>query len=204
MRPAPTVVKLGGSHAFSGHLAGWIAAIADCAGDVVVVPGGGPFADAVRDAQSKMGFGDEAAHHMALLAMDQYGCALAGLNRACVLADSLAAIGRALAEEQVPVWLPSRMALAAKDIPCSWDVSSDSLAAWLAGGLGASRLLLVKHVSLPDRAIPLPELIARGIIDKAFAGFLKDLPACVLGPADQGSLAAILACGAAAGTRIDR
>src|SRR3954471_11359363 len=125
MRPAPTVVKLGGSHAFSGHLAGWIAAIADCAGDIVVVPGGGPFADGVRDAQSKMGFGDEAAHHMALLAMEQYGCALAGMNRACVLADSLAAIGRALAEEQVPVWLPSRMALAAKDIPCSWDVSSD-------------------------------------------------------------------------------
>jgi len=27
MRPAPTVVKLGGSHAFSAQLAGWVAAI---------------------------------------------------------------------------------------------------------------------------------------------------------------------------------
>src|SRR3954465_16072595 len=134
-----TVIKLGGSHAFAAHLTDWIEAIPALAGRIVVVPGGGPFADAVRDAQSKMGFGDEAAHHMALLAMEQYGCALAGLNRACVLADSLAAIGRALAEEQVPGWLPSRMALAANDIPCSWDVTSDSLAAWLAGGLGASR-----------------------------------------------------------------
>src|SRR5882757_2791061 len=96
MRPAPTVVKLGGSHAFSRHLAGWVEAIAACAGDVVVVPGGGPFADAVRDAQPKIGFGDEAAHHMALLAMEQYGCALASLKNALVLADSLDAIQRAL------------------------------------------------------------------------------------------------------------
>src|SRR5882672_7935642 len=130
MRPAPTVVKLGGSHAFSEHLAGWIEAIVDCAGHVIVVPGGGPFADAVRDAQPKIGFSDAAAHHMALLAMEQYGCALASLNGTFVLADSLAAIRQALAATQVPVWMPSRMALAA-DIPASWDITSDSLAAWL-------------------------------------------------------------------------
>src|SRR5882724_3145846 len=126
MRPAPTVVKLGGSHAFSEHLAGWVAAIAACAGDVVVVPGGGPFADAVRDAQPRIGFDDDAAHHMALLAMEQYGCALASLNRALVPADSLAAIQQALAAEKVPVWMPARMALAAKDIPAAWEITSDS------------------------------------------------------------------------------
>ena len=31
------------------------------------------------------------------------------------------------------------------DIPWSWNVTSDSLAAWLAGELPASRLVLVKH-----------------------------------------------------------
>src|SRR5260370_41527482 len=102
MRPAPTVVKLGGSHAFSEHLAGWVAAIAGCAGDIVVVPGGGPFADAVRDSQPKIGFDDEAAHHMALLAMEQYGCALASLNGALVPADSLAAIQHAREAGKVP------------------------------------------------------------------------------------------------------
>src|SRR3954451_6185397 len=120
----PTVLKLGGSHAFSKHLAGWVEAVAACAGDVVVVPGGGPFADAVRDAQPKIGFGDAAAHHMALLAMEQYGCALAGLNGAFVRADSRETIARSLDERRVPVWMPSRMALAATDIPASWDVTS--------------------------------------------------------------------------------
>jgi dihydroneopterin aldolase len=196
-------VKLGGSHAFSDHLTEWVAAIAGCAGEIVVVPGGGPFADAVREAQPKMGFPDAAAHHMALLAMEQYGCALASLNGAFVPADSPGAIGRALDEKRVPVWMPSRMALAAKDIPCSWDVTSDSLAAWLANQLGARQLLLVKHVSLAGTTIRLADLIARGIIDTAFADFLKNVPAAMLGPADQGSLATIIACGAAAGTRID-
>ena len=62
----PTVVKLGGSYAFSTHLKDWIDAIAACPGRVVVAPGGGPLADAVRMAQQKMGFDDRAAHQMAL------------------------------------------------------------------------------------------------------------------------------------------
>jgi 5-(aminomethyl)-3-furanmethanol phosphate kinase len=205
MRPAPTVVKLGGSHAFSEHLAGWVAAIAGCAGDVVVVPGGGPFADAVREAQPKIGFDDAAAHHMALLAMEQYGCALASLNGTFVLADSADAMARVLDARRVPVWMPSRMALAAKDIPASWDITSDSLAAWLAGRLGARQLLLVKHVSLGAVTISSPELIARGIVDQAFSEFLNAarIPAAVLGPTDQTLLGSIIKTGSAAGTRID-
>jgi aspartokinase-like uncharacterized kinase len=204
MRPAPTVVKLGGSHAFCEHLADWVAAIAGCAGDVVVVPGGGPFADAVREAQPKIGFDDDAAHHMALLAMEQYGCALESLNGALVLTDSADAMARALDARQVPVWMPSRMALAA-DIPASWDVTSDSLAAWLAGRLGARQLLLVKHVGFGAATVSSPELIARGIVDQAFAAFLKSakVPAAVLGPADHTLLAEIIRRGATAGTRID-
>jgi aspartokinase-like uncharacterized kinase len=204
MRPAPTVVKLGGSHAFSEHLAGWVEAIADCAGHVVVVPGGGPFADAVRDAQRKIGFSDDAAHHMALLAMEQYGCALASLNGTFVPADSLAAIRQALAAAQVPVWMPARMALA-EDIPASWDVTSDSLAAWLAGQLEARQLLLVKRVGLGAATMRLPELIARGIVDKAFSEFLNTakVPAVVLGPTDQALLGSLIKSGSAAGTRID-
>ena len=64
-----TVVKLGGSFAGSVELPAWLDALARCAGRVVVVPGGGPFAEAVRAAQPKMRFDDHAAHRMAVLAM---------------------------------------------------------------------------------------------------------------------------------------
>ena len=75
-----TIVKLGGSHALGPHLRGWLDAIAARAGSIVIVPGGGPFADAVRAAQGPMGFDDCAAHHMALMAMAQFGRALESLH----------------------------------------------------------------------------------------------------------------------------
>src|ERR671935_1882325 len=108
--PAPrplTVVKLGGSYAFSPILGDWLEMVARNAGNVVLVPGGGPFADAVRDAQPKMGFDDAAAHHMALLAMEQYGRALVSVNGALAPASSLAAIRRLLSTRKVPVWAPT-------------------------------------------------------------------------------------------------
>src|SRR4029077_7491845 len=99
-----TVVKFGGSYAFSTNLKNWIDAVAACAGRVVVAPGGGPFADAVRTAQARMGFDDRAAHQMALLAMEQYGCALANLGAGLRLAASATAIRRVLLDGGVPVW----------------------------------------------------------------------------------------------------
>ena len=186
-----TVVKLGGSHAFAPHLKEWIDAIAAQAGNIVVVPGGGPFADAVRDAQPRIGFDDAAAHRMALLAMEQYGCALASLSGALVLADSTAAIGRAVKAAKVPVWLPTRMALAAREIPWSWDVTSDSLAAWLAGRLGARRLVLVKHVTPAEKSVSTKDLAVRGIVDPAFPRFLaaSGAAAFMLGPMDHANFA---------------
>ena len=183
-----TVIKLGGSHAFAAHLPHWLDAIAQCAGRIVVVPGGGPFADAVRDAQPRMGFDDAAAHRMALLAMEQYGCALVGLNKRFVLADSRESIVGAVDRGDVSVWLPTRMALAAGEIPWSWDVTSDSLAAWLAGILGASRLLLVKHDAARANV---EELAARGVVDPTFPHFAKasGVAFSVLGATDYAMLA---------------
>jgi len=190
----PVVVKLGGSFAFSNRLRDWIATLASCAGRVVIVPGGGPFADAVRSAQATMGFDDQAAHHMAVLAIEQFGRALIGLNDMLSPADSAAAIKGGLAAGRVPVWMPAGMVLAARNIPGSWDVTSDSLAAWLAGTIGASRLLLIKHVvSLTGREL-FEDLAARGIVDKAFPRFHKmsAVSALILDSSDyEGALAAI-------------
>ena len=204
MRQNLTVIKLGGSHAFAPHLPRWIEAIAMHRGRIVLVPGGGPFADAVRAAQPKMGFDDGAAHRMALLAMEQYGCALASGRKRFSLAETRAAIDRALALRQVPVWLPTRMVLAAPEIPWSWDVTSDSLAAWLAGKIGARRLLLVKHDATAG-TVRARELLRRGVVDKAFPRFLRAsrIPAIVLGPANHAALGDLIRGTASVGAQID-
>jgi 5-(aminomethyl)-3-furanmethanol phosphate kinase len=172
---------------------------------VVVVPGGGPFADAVRAAQPRMGFDDRAAHRMALLAMEQFGCALAARGPPLTLADSVAAIRRALRAGGVPVWAPTRMTLAAKDVPWSWEVTADSLAAWLAGVLGAKRLLLVKAIEPPPEPARAVDLVARGIVDPAFPRFLgaSGAEAYIAGASQHAAVAAALGDGAAAGVRIE-
>jgi 5-(aminomethyl)-3-furanmethanol phosphate kinase len=190
----PTVIKLGGSFAFSACLGDWIAAIAACAGRIVIVPGGGPFADQVRTAQAQMGFDERTAHRMALLAMEQYGCAIASLHEALSLADSVEALRHDLARDRVPVWLPTQIALSAADIPPSWDVTSDSLAAWLAGKIGAERLLLVKHVESAPRTVRAADLVERNIVDRAFTNFLASsgVPGFILGPKDHVSVGRLL------------
>jgi dihydroneopterin aldolase len=199
-----TVAKLGGSHALSPHLSRWLDALVCGAGHVVLVPGGGPFADTVRAAQLRMGFDDAAAHHMALLAMEQYGRALVSLNAGLLLASSVAAIHRALRDRKVPVWSPTTMVLRA-NIPCSWDVTADSLAVWLAGRIGARRVLLIKHVEPRGDPVPARQLVEHGIVDPAFSTFLKAsrANASIVGPRKHAAAAAALARGATVGSRID-
>lgn len=192
------VVRIGGSFAGSAHLPAWLDAIAARAGRIVVVPGGGPFADAVRAAQPDMGFDDRAAHRMALLAMEQYGAALASLRTGWIVASSAAGIRRALADGKVPVWAPSRMVLCAKDVPWSWDVTSDSLAAWLAGRIGAGHLLLVKHVEPDADELWAADLVARGIVDPAFPGFVRSsgVAAFMAGPSGHAAIDSDMRSGA--------
>jgi 5-(aminomethyl)-3-furanmethanol phosphate kinase len=201
----PTVVKVGGSYAFSSALKSWIDAVAACAGRVVVVPGGGPFAETVRVAQPKMGFDDRAAHAMALLAMEQYGCALASLGAGWRLAASAAAIQDVLREGGVPVWSPTPMLREANDVPWSWDVTSDSLAAWLAGRIGAKRVLLVKQLEPPPGRLRAADLVADGIIDPAFPRFLRasGAQAFIAGPAGHAAAATAMRNGATVGAAIE-
>lgn len=196
------VVKLGGSLAGSAQLAAWLDAIATGGGRLVLVPGGGPFADQVRESQRRWQFDDPIAHRLALLAMEQYGLMLAGLQPRLRPAASRAEIGRVLAAGDVPVWLPTRMALGRPEIPESWDVTSDSLAAWLAAQLGADGLLLVKSVAVAAGSTV--EVLAReGIVDPLLAHFLRGVPECrCIEAGRDAEFRAALAASAMAGTPV--
>ncbi|HMH82770.1 MAG TPA: hypothetical protein VK531_07865 [Gemmatimonadales bacterium] len=111
---------------------------------LVVVPGGGPFADAVRQMFRRIKIGEDAAHWMAVLGMDQYAHALAARIPDAALVESAAGITAALQTGQLPVLAPYRWLRAVDPLPHSWDVTSDSLAAWLTGALGARRVVLIK------------------------------------------------------------
>jgi aspartokinase-like uncharacterized kinase len=157
------------------ELKSWLDVIAKHGdGRVVIVPGGGIYADAVREAQRIAKFDDAAAHHLALLAMEQYGLTMEALQPELATASSELEISERSWQHRGILWLPCSMVLAEDDIPKSWDVTSDSLAAWLAHKINASRLLLVKHEAVSDDT-PLAQLAKDGVVDPAFPTFAAGL-----------------------------
>ena len=140
---------------YANSLEAALAAIADVSRHrrVLIVPGGGPFADIVREMDRRLGLSDDAAHWMAVLAMDQYAHLIAGKLEDAVLVDDVEGIGLALANGRIPVLISTPWLRRADPLPHSWAVTGDSIAAWVAGQLGARNLVLVK----PPGAARVPE-----------------------------------------------
>ena len=162
-----TVVKVGGGlarEAGDAALRTLCRVIGD-AGDrhpLLVVPGGAAFADAVREHDRRFDLHAATSHRMAILAMDQFGWLLSDLIPGGVPCTEVAAGARG----RTPVLLPAAL-LASDPLPASWEVTSDSIAAWVAGAANAGRLVLVKPVEGLYRNWPTKERpIARLSVDE--------------------------------------
>lgn len=147
-RGQPLVVKIGGGLLREKGLDGLRQACAFAEAEavaggrpVLVVPGGGPFADAVRAVDDQVGLADDVAHMLALRAMDQLGVLLRGLLPAAELVTELVA-PRALGVLDVAPAFADR-----PDVPQSWAVTSDSLAVLAAAAIGADEAVLLKPVA---------------------------------------------------------
>lgn len=189
------VVKLGGSSAASPDLKRWVHVFEAGGRPVVLVPGGGPFADTVRRCQSAIGYDDPAAHAMAILAMEQFGHALIGIGTRFAAARDLGEITALLETGQVPVWMASRLVLEDKLVEKNWNVTSDSLAAWLAARIPGARLLLIKQIDMPE-GCTVEAMSGASIVDAAFSSMYDpQIPLSVAGPADLSTAEALLRAG---------
>jgi aspartokinase-like uncharacterized kinase len=141
---------------------------------LMVVPGGAGFADAVREHADRFALGAHTSHRMAILAMEQFGWLLCELIPDAAPCTDLASARDAAAGGRTPVLLPAAM-LAGDPLPASWAVTSDSIAAWLAGAARAARLVLVKpvgglHRAWPPDGEPLARLSVRELAELRAAG----------------------------------
>ena len=210
-----TVVKVGGGlarEAGDGALRALCAQIAEAGArhPLLVVPGGAEFADAVREHDRRFSLRPRTAHRMAILAMDQFGWALADLIPGATRCVSLAPARAG----GVSVLLPAAVLAERDPLPESWAVTSDSIAAWVAGAARAACLVLLKPVpGLYRTWPPAGEPIARIGVDElaalAPAGVDAHLPAAlraagvetwVIDGREPGRLAELLEDGHTAGT----
>jgi aspartokinase-like uncharacterized kinase len=139
---------------------------------IAFVAGGGPAADLVRQLDRLHGLGEKTAHCLALHAMDLTANMLAELLPGAVAVHKLENLRAVWSDKLIPVVAP-RLILADAEragetgLPASWDVTSDSIAAWIGLRLAADRLLLLKSAPLPPGTTRL-QAAQLGLVDAMF------------------------------------
>jgi 5-(aminomethyl)-3-furanmethanol phosphate kinase len=162
-RSDPLVVKLGGS--LYEHVPELIPVFQTSPRLLLIVPGGGRFADAVRKAR----LSDDDAHWQAISAMDQYGRYIGdfGLGTTDLLEIP----------DTTTVFLPHHSTKHYDPLPHSWDVTSDTIAAWVAGKLGLELLMLksVDGIEINGRlADIITEPIETEVVDPCCIPYILD------------------------------
>ena len=163
------VVKLGGSLLENGRLFECLKHIVTAGESTIVVCGGGDFANHVRQAQKKWQFDDTVAHKMAILAMQQMATMCQNLQPEFVIASSVSEIKN----NRFGIWSPNITELNAAEIPATWAITSDSLAAWLATQLNAAELVVVKSCDV-DSTLTVVELREQEVVDATFDAFIEE------------------------------
>lgn len=124
----PLVVKVGGS--LFHDVSDLVPVLNESKRPLLLIPGGGPFADLVRQCEVD----DDTAHWMAVSAMEQFGWFIA--SHGIPVTTIIAIPG------SITVLLPYRYFIQNDVLPHTWDVTSDTIAAWVAGNLHVDLLLL--------------------------------------------------------------
>jgi aspartokinase-like uncharacterized kinase len=159
-------IKIGGSLYASKYLTQWLGILHQVTGTkIIIIPGGGPFADQVRQADEKFSLNHIQVHNMAVMAMQQYGNMLASLSPDLIAANSIDVIYAAWEASKVVIWEPYEMVRDECELEKSWQVTSDSLAVWLASKLKINNLLLVKSTKQVLKKTSLSALTASKCID---------------------------------------
>jgi aspartokinase-like uncharacterized kinase len=166
------IIKLGGSLTYSNAIKDCLAIIEQTKLiNIVIVPGGGEFANQVRYAQQVWQFNESIAHEMAILAMQQMALLFHGLYPNFQLIKSIRDFSNLMANSVPVIWSPILSELNQANIPATWEMTSDSLAIWLAIQLHVEQLIVVKSIFMNSQNYQ--QLAEQGIVDSLFPQFVQ-------------------------------
>jgi aspartokinase-like uncharacterized kinase len=170
MNESVRVVKVGGSSLeladLDTRLRDWLTH--QSAAKSVIIVGGGPAVAVVRERDRRESLGDAKAHWQAIEAMIANARGLASRMSEVTRVERLADIERTDGPIILDVTADLRADAASDspELPLSWDVTSDSIAAWVAGQVDATELVLLKS-SLP-RNTDIADAVADNYVDRFF------------------------------------
>jgi len=111
---------------------------------ILVIPGGGSFANFVRSVDEALQIGDELAHWIAIYSMNYNGIML---NRKYPDLESIEKLKTFQdAKQMFCIFLPYSFLREDDSLPHNWDVTSDSIALYIANKLKLSQCFLIKNI----------------------------------------------------------
>ncbi len=137
------VVKIGGS-LFPDHAIDLAKRLENTSS--VIILGGGEFANLIRKYDSQINFSDEANHWAAIECMDIIARLVSDKVESARLAYTIEEIEKISDDGLTPIFAVSDFLRKEDPFECSWDVTSDSIAAYVAHLLNAN-LLIVTDVN---------------------------------------------------------
>jgi len=177
-----TVVKIGGSLLdlpdLGIRLTGFLSTLNGTR--PLLISGGGQTADLVRNWDLTHQLGETAAHWLAIQSLALNDRLLCELLPEIQSVSSIEAATSAWNQERIPVlstfdFLTQNRGREYPALPASWDVTSDSIAAWVTLTWPAEELILLKSVDLPENT-SLSQLASAGLIDAYLPKLIDELP----------------------------
>lgn len=139
----------------------------------LLLAGGGPWANVVRQCQTLFGLSEDGAHDVALQTLSASAHFLAALLKPVPLIHDLSDVSATRFERAVIDPVPWFRSGNMREVPRNWNVTSDSIAALLARRLSAR--LLVLHKSVGNDQTTVCEAVRRGWVDAYFPNAVGDL-----------------------------
>jgi aspartokinase-like uncharacterized kinase len=145
----------------------------------LLIAGGGAAANLVREWDSIHQLGEERSHWLALKSMELNEAVLTSIAPSGLRVGTRKEAEAAWKAEQVPILALLDAVfddeIAAIPFPHTWDLTSDTLAAWVALCWQAEELVLLKSVALPE-GLPIDAGFDAGLVDRYFAAVASRLP----------------------------
>jgi aspartokinase-like uncharacterized kinase len=157
----PLIVKVGGSLFY--QIPALAPVLKDSNRPLLIIPGGGPFADTVRQCNTD----NDSAHWMAIAAMEQFGWFVAS--------HGIPTTTELVIPQVTTVFLPYQYFIVHDVLPHTWDLTSDSIAAWVAHILNLDLLLLKSVDGIFINGIlrqQVAEPVESDVIDPLFTPFI--------------------------------
>lgn len=174
------IIKLGGSLLAKGReLVRFLSDYAKKnALSFVVIPGGGPFVEPIKKFSDRIS--DDTGHWMAVLAMHQYGLFLADGEPEIPVVENVDGLKNA---GHFCIVLPYKILKDDDRLPHTWDVTSDTIAAFIARESGEKRFIKVTDVDgiLDENGLLIKRINAKELIDREHKGCVDaELPRFLL------------------------